>query len=136
MPGDRGRTAVVAGEADLAILEEVLDAFDRLWDERPPGIEEHRYLFALAVSEIVTNIVQHNEGQHFRLSVQLTVGEASLEASITDEAPPAELVVGSAEMPDVHSESGRGLVLAETVLDELRHEATDSGNRWTLRRNL
>ncbi|SDL42469.1 ATP-binding protein [Tessaracoccus oleiagri] len=136
MPGDRERTAVVTGECDLAILEEVLDALDRLWDEAPPGADEHRYLFALAVSEILTNVIQHNPGPSFALRVELGMGGDALHATIDDGAPPAEVAIEGAGMPDVDSESGRGLALAEAVLDELRHERTASGNRWTLRRGL
>ncbi|MCG3024087.1 hypothetical protein, partial [Escherichia coli] len=62
MGADR-RTAHVAGLAVPAFVEHVLDALDALWQSAPHVTPEDRTLFALAVSEVSTNIAAHGEAQ-------------------------------------------------------------------------
>ncbi|ROR73418.1 ATP-binding protein [Bogoriella caseilytica] len=143
-PRGTGSTRVQAA-ADPEVVEVVLDALERLYDEVADVDPEDRLHFSLAVSEIVTNVVEH--GAH-----RIAVGEApeaprpgididvcveittdALRATVTDTAEASEMPLAQATMPDEWEESGRGLALALQVLDELRHDASPS-NTWHLSR--
>jgi serine/threonine-protein kinase RsbW len=136
MPGET-RRARLSGPAGLATVEEILDTLEGLWPELPDVPAEDRTLFTLAVSEIATNMVQHGEVTASRtLSVEIVLSADELRAVLVDTAPPASIDWHGVAMPDVDSESGRGLALARTVLDEFSHTYDDRGNTWVLVRRV
>lgn len=125
----------IQGPADLALIDAVNDALEELWSEVPGVSEEDRLLFGLAVSEVVTNVVEHAAGDATpTVVVELSIERDRLLAVLSDDADPALIRLGDVRMPDVDAESGRGLALALAALDELRHEAGE-GNTWVLRRD-
>ena len=126
---------VVDGPAELAFVDRVLDAVQSLGEELQNDFEQDRTLFMLAVSEITTNIVMHNEGE-VSVRVELDASPQELRAVIRDTAPPADVDVDDVRLPGADAESGRGLALAHAVLDGLRHESGPEGNTWTLWRTL
>lgn len=127
--------AQVEGPASPALVEEVLDALDGLWSRAPEVSAEDRTLFTLAVSEVVTNMVQHGRpAGEFRVQVELRITPEALAAMLSDTAEPISLELAGAEMPDADEESGRGLALARTVLDDFTHTAGADGNTWMLSR--
>lgn len=134
-----GPDQVVDGLAEPAFVERVLDAVQSLGTELQSGFEQDRTLFMLAVSEITTNIVMHNEGEA-SVRVELDASPQELRAVIRDTAPPAavdvDVDVDDVRLPGPDAESGRGLALAHAVLDGLRHESGPEGNTWTLWRTL
>lgn len=124
----------LAGRADLALVDAVHEALDDLWREVPDVSDEDRLLFALAVSEVATNVVEHAAGDaQPTVSIRLRVDDEQLVAVMSDDADPALIRLDDVSMPDADAESGRGLALALAALDELRHETGD-GNVWVLRR--
>lgn len=125
----------IHGHADMALIDAVHDALEELWLEVPGVLEEDRLLFGLAVSEVVTNVVEHAAGDATpTVVVELSVEHERLLAVLSDDAEPALIRLGDVEMPGSDAESGRGLALALATLDELRHE-TGEGNTWILRRD-
>ncbi len=52
--------------------------------------------------------------------------------TFTDNGLPANIDLTSVAMPDTMAERGRGLALAQTVLDQLAYRGDDLGNQWTL----
>jgi len=130
------RVVHVAGIADAGLPDRVFDALETLWDAAPHVGEEDRSLFALAVSEIAANVVEHAEAREpIHVSVALSVDDDALGAVFTDTADPALIDLGRVSMPGEDAESGRGLALALATLDELVHETHD-GNTWRLRRDI
>lgn len=130
------RTQRVSGMVDADFPDRVLDALTALWSSGPPLPDEDRELFALAVSEIASNIVEHARAREaVHVTLTLTVSENMLEGVFTDTADPALIDLSAVQMPDWDAESGRGLALALATLDELIHETHD-GNTWRLRRAL
>ncbi len=97
--------------------------------------DEDRSLFLLAVSEVTTNIVTHG-GPGATLTLDVGIHAEDLRARIDDTAPPALIDWNSVSLPSEEAVSGRGLAIAVAVLDELSHEATETGNVWLLRRSL
>ncbi|WP_431805893.1 ATP-binding protein [Microbacterium paraoxydans] len=126
----------VDGPAGLALVDSALDALDRLWADGPEIPAEDQVLFALAVSEVTTNIAQHNERTDVVFSVDVRVSPEELRAYIRDTAPPAPIDWDTVAMPGEDSESGRGLALSQAALDEFRHVPGDTGNTWVLVRRV
>ncbi|WP_158868428.1 ATP-binding protein [Leifsonia sp. AG29] len=123
--------------ADLASIGRVHEIFERLSERRPDLTGDLRSAFELAVVEVVTNVVQHSEEERpvqVELLIRTTPG--GLEAVVTDDAPPVDLAVADAAMPDPEDlgESGRGLALIGLLVDRFEHEPLAAGNRWTLAR--
>ncbi|OAN39029.1 ATP-binding protein [Microbacterium sp. H83] len=136
MPADE-RTAHIDGPARLALVDSILDAVDDICEQTPLVSPEDRAAFSLAVSEVATNMVQHGGSETpVTLSVDLRLGDGELRAALVDTAPPASIDWHGVAMPDVDAEGGRGLALAQSVLDEITHSYDESGNTWVLRRRL
>ncbi|WP_341579596.1 ATP-binding protein [Microbacterium schleiferi] len=124
------------GFADATFIDEVHRSFATLWASAAHVGEEDRMLFELAVSEIASNVVMHAQGRDpIEVSLSLRVDDVALEAVFTDSADPALIDLAEVQMPGSDAESGRGLALALSVLDELVHEP-GPGNVWRLRRSL
>lgn len=126
---------VIKGSADLVLVERLLDAIEGLRGPDANVPEPDRALFMLAVSEIATNIATHNTGQ-VALGAELHAHPDELRAILRDTAPPVDIAWDTVELPDTDAESGRGLALARSVLDEFRHETDSRGNIWILVRRL
>lgn len=126
----------VDGPAGLALVDRVLDELERLWLTAAEVPVEDRILFGLALSEITTNIAQHNVDAEVTVNVAVRVIDGALRADITDSAPPAAIDWEAVSMPEEESESGRGLALSRAVLDEFTHTADERGNRWLLQRRV
>lgn len=130
-------TVHIDGPAGLALVDRVLDALDALWASAPDVPEDDRSLFTLAVSEVATNMVQHGvTTTPVTLAIDIVVASDELRATLVDTAPPASIDWHGVSMPDADSESGRGLALAQAVLDEFGHTYDDRGNTWVLRRRI
>lgn len=135
MSADRQVSHVLEGLAELEFVDRLLDTLDGLWETADYVPDLDRTLFMLAVSEITTNIAKHSEGP-VAVRVQLDVSPEQLQATIRDTALPAGIDWESVELADPEAESGRGLALARSALDELDHDADPRGNTWTLARKL
>ncbi len=124
----------IAQHATPDFVDAVHDALEELWRRVPDVGDEDRMLFALAMSEIATNVVSHAEGRELiEVRVTITASDDALTAVFTDTADPALIDLGAVSMPGAEAESGRGLALALAALDELTHD-TDDGNTWRLAR--
>ncbi|GAA3602968.1 ATP-binding protein [Agrococcus terreus] len=120
------------GPADLRLVEQVLDALERLYEAADDVAADDRVLFQLAVSEVATNIAEHGlPPGSVRVRVRLEVAPERLAASFVDTARPASVDLDEAEMAAPLEESGRGLAMAVAALDEFTHERS-GGNTWSL----
>ncbi|WP_149083839.1 MULTISPECIES: ATP-binding protein [Microbacterium] len=126
----------VDGPAGFALVDRALDELDRLWSQGPEVPAQDQVLFALALSEVTTNIAQHNESADVVLSVDVRVTADELRAYVRDTAPPAPIDWDAVTMPGEEAESGRGLALSQAALDVFTHTVTDLGNTWVLVRRL
>jgi two-component sensor histidine kinase len=68
---------------------------------------------ALLVSELATNAVRHAGGQEFAVEVRQFPDERRLWVGVTD----TEAALPVLRIPDVSSESGRGIQLVSTLAD-------------------
>ncbi len=128
-------THALEGRADLAFVDDLLETIDNLWGQAPYVPDTDRMMFMLAVSEIVTNIVKHNENP-VGIAVNLTVEPEQLKAVIQDDAPVLKMRWDELSPAGEDDESGRGMALVRTVLHEFRSDARPPGNQWMLVRKL
>lgn len=112
-------------------LEHLRHATDRALDDRS------LLLFETALGEIGSNVLTHGRPPGTELPVQyrLRLVDGVLEASLSDSGAPVHEHLGR-EMPDHASESGRGLAMARSILDELGYERDGEVNRWRLVKRL
>lgn len=92
---------------------------------------------AIAVAEVVGNIIEHGGAQHrpVRIEMQLTLSDiGQVRICFTDDGDelPAEVDLSAVSMPDPTAENGRGLVLAQAVLEQLSYQRDSAINYWTL----
>ena len=127
-----------AGSADIGgahpdPLGAIQAELDSLWLAHPHVPDDVRTQMSIAAAEIGANIIEHTGGRQpvgIRMGSEL-VGD-QVHVTFTDDGPPADIDLASVAMPDAMAERGRGLALAQTVLDQLAYRCDDLGNHWTL----
>ena len=134
--GDPARELIFTGPAGPQSLEQVHQLMQQLWDQEPGVPATDRYLFATALVELLTNVIQHGakeDGDIPDLVLRLSVDADRIRAVLLDDGLPAEVDV-NAVLPGGTAESGRGLAVARTALDEMAYERDGTLNRWNLAR--
>ena len=127
--------SILSAVADAAVLDRVESALTDAWVENGDVPNEIRLQMSIAVGEIVANIVEH--GTRGRLEVmielQMSVERDRVVVAIIDDGneTPADMSI-VASMPEDLSERGRGLPMAQTVLDSLEYERLPHANAWLL----
>lgn len=127
-----------AGSADIGgahpdSLGAIQGELDSLWLIHPHVPDDVRTQMSIAAAEIGANIVEHTGGRQpvaIKMGAKL-VGD-QVHVTFADDGPPVDIDLASAAMPDAMAERGRGLALAQTVLDQLAYRCDDLGNQWTL----
>jgi serine/threonine-protein kinase RsbW len=92
--------------------------------------DDWRMRFELAVSEIAANIIEH--AQPHVMNLRLRVHSGNVIAEFADSGLGWEGPPEPSEVLDDLAETGRGLELATTAVDDLVYERTGSTNRWQL----
>jgi serine/threonine-protein kinase RsbW len=88
----------------------------------------------IATAEIGANIVEHAAASRsVCLTMDVTVFPDRVRVEFTDDGDPVPVPVDLAavQMPDEFAQRGRGLALAQAVLDDLTYRRTHL-NHWTL----
>lgn len=135
MPPENGRYAV-DGFAVPTEIDRLHALLDQVGADNPQLEPMDLMLFVTAVIEIANNVVEHGtpEGQ-VRWRFQVSVTKDAIVADLHDTGQEFVPTLGE-EMPGEDAEGGRGLALAEAVLDELEVRRTDEGNHWRMVRRL
>ena len=114
-------------------LGAIQSELDTLWSIYPYVPDDVRMRMAIAAAEVGANILEHTGGgQPVRIRMRSELVGDQVHVTFTDNGPPADIDLTSVAMPDAMAERGRGLALAQTVLDQLAHRCDDLGNQWTL----
>jgi serine/threonine-protein kinase RsbW len=94
-------------------------------------------LFETALGEIGGNVLTHGRpaGTERSVDYSLRCDHGLVEASLVDFGAPVHEHLGR-DMPEHESESGRGLAMARSLLDELGYERDGELNRWRLVKRL
>lgn len=138
MAGDlAGTNYAFEGLAVPDELDRVHDLMAKAGAEHPEVPNLDLMLFETAVVEIANNVVEHGGSQGRRVMWRLTVmvGADAIEADLYDSGegftPDQDSV-----MPDPEAEGGRGLAMAEAILDGMELERSERGNHWRLMRRF
>jgi serine/threonine-protein kinase RsbW len=93
--------------------------------------------FEIALAEIGANVLTHGRPSGIDLPVEYTLrlDHGSAVAAFVDHGPPAHHSLARG-MPDPFSESGRGLPMARSLLEELGYERDGEVNKWRLVKRL
>jgi serine/threonine-protein kinase RsbW len=134
-------TGTVVSREARTRLDSVHYALEGFWNrlgESAP--EDWKMLFELAVCEIAANIIEHARADVMEFDIRITIDGRQVVAEFTDTGQPysrsAMSKARSSNPLDDFDERGRGLTLAETVLDELSYERTGTTNSWRLVKQL
>lgn len=137
------------GEMGAEVTEYVLEGFavpeqlDALHSLLAQAAEEHPeldsmdvMLFETAIVEIANNVVKHGQPEgKVRWRFKVRVREHEIEAELDDTAQQFTPARGSA-MPGENAEGGRGLPIAEALLDQLECSRMGDRNHWRMVRRL
>ncbi len=132
MSGESYNLSGLAVPEGLDSLHELLARAAREHPSVPSG---DVMMLETAVMEIAGNVIKHGKPSGaVAWTFTLDVGPP-LRATLADSGEQyAETWTG--EMPEEMAESGRGLALANAVLDELLYERRDTINVWTMIRDV
>ena len=119
--------------ADPASLDQVHTLLEAVWGAHEDVGPTDRTSFAIAVSEIAGNIVEHGGGgQAHDFSVRIRVRPQQLEAEFEDPGQRVDVDLAGVQMPDALAESGRGLALALRCVDHLEYRRDGELNHWRM----
>lgn len=127
-----GGTAMeIGGHSDpLAVVDSQLNA---LWSIHPDIPDDIRMQVQIATAEVGANIVEHTGSGHpMRIRMSAAVVGDQVQIDFTDNGPPADIDFAQVAMPDDMAERGRGLAIAQALLDQLAYRCDETGNHWTL----
>ena len=126
---------LASGSAEEGLLDEVHDAFARLWQDHQEVGELDRMLLETAVAEVAANVIAYT-ADGVTVAIEAVVHPDRIEVRFTDDgtAAPDDLVE-EASMPAWEAESGRGLASALAALDDLSYRREGEVNHWDLVRN-
>jgi serine/threonine-protein kinase RsbW len=119
-------------------LETLHDSVQRLRESTGRGQEDRSLMrFEIALAEIGANVLTHGRpaGTDPPVEYWLRLDNGAALAEFIDQGPPAHSSI-SRDMPDTSSESGRGLPMARSLLDELGYERDGEVNKWRLVKRL
>lgn len=131
-----GDTYTVEGFAVPEELESVHAVLSQAATEHPELDPMDVMLFETAVIEIANNVVEYGkpEGEvTWRLTLRIT--DEEIQAELEDTGQEFTRRTG-ATMPGEDAEGGRGIALAETILDKIELERVDGLNHWVMVRKL
>lgn len=113
-------------------LDEVEDILDRMWSVNfhVPGAV--RIEVGIAAAEIAANIVEHAGADYpVWMRMEARVGLNEVRVDFTDNGAPIQVELEQVRLPHEMAETGRGLALAQAVLQTLSYRCNGL-NHWTL----
>ncbi len=129
------RSPILRAFAEREALDEIEQTLSGLWVQHPWVPGEIRTGLGIAVSEIAANIIEHaTKGLERPVQLQMwaQVRDHDVIIEFTDDGIPTLVDLADLETPHELAEGGRGLLLAQAVLDQLTYQRTDGVNHWTL----
>jgi serine/threonine-protein kinase RsbW len=122
--------------ADAAALEKLGPFIEALGVSRDRTFKTR---LRLAIHELCINIIQHAyAGANGTIAIEAVYESCTLTITVTDSAPNAYAPPREIALPDPFSlpEGGWGIYIIHQIMDEVRYERLESGNRWHLIKNM
>lgn len=131
-----GKAYVLEGFAVPDQLDAVHHLLGQAAGEHPGLDPTDVMLFETAIIEIANNVVEYGrpEGQ-VRWKFTIRVREDAIEAELDDTGQTFTPAQGTT-MPGEDAEGGRGLPIAEALLDQIEFKRMDDTNHWHMVRRL
>lgn len=127
--GGTGVLDTVAGPTTLCEIDNLLMKVCSACTHVPDRV---RMQMGIAVAEIGANIIEHaGRSRAVRMRMEVRVLHNEVRVNFIDDGFPAQIDLSAVRRVDEWAESGRGLAMAQAVLDRLcysRHWV----NHWTL----
>lgn len=115
------------------VLSEFHCLLNRAWERHGEVPASIRISMTTAVAEIGANIIQYaDSGRPVTLRMEVDVAPHRVTVVFVDNGQPAGVDLESVRFPDARAQRGRGLALANAVLDRLSYRRDERWNRWTL----
>ena len=131
MPGESVGT--LTAPAEPTSLDQVHALLEAVWTAHDDVAPADRMHFAIAVTEVAGNIVQHaGDGRPLAFTLHIGVESDLLTADFQDPGRRVDVDLTTVGMPRDAAESGRGLALALLCVDQLEYRRDGQTNRWRL----
>jgi serine/threonine-protein kinase RsbW len=137
---DRG--AAIQRSATLLVPPENVDAvhdlLDQVWAAAPSVATIEQFRFATALIELCGNVMEYATASGIiDFKVDITVTACTLEALVVDSGISNSLDINRVrDMPEEFSESGRGIAMIQSLVDEFTYERDGDVNRWRIFRTV
>lgn len=127
---------MLTASAELASLDRVHALLEAAWTAREDVLPADRIHFAIAVTEVAGNIIEHSsDGRALEFSLHIRVGDASLEAEFEDPGRRVNVDLTSVGLPADLAESGCGLAPTLRCVDRLEYRREGQVNHWRMVRH-
>lgn len=118
-------------------IDTVLDLLGTVWLDAPDVPAADRMRFETALIELAMNVLQHADaGAGVECVLAIVITSDRLDAALTDHGLAPVVDLRARAMPEALAESGRGIALVQTLVDELDYARTGDTNRWHISRRL
>jgi serine/threonine-protein kinase RsbW len=127
----------VVFDSPPATVDDIHRVLEEFW-QKAPGIDlVDRLSFETALIELSSNVIRHaDDGHGLSCELEISCTEDALTAELQDTGRPGGLYESAPDMPDVDSESGRGLPIIHALVNAVTYERISGYNRWYLMRKL
>ena len=128
----RSESRVLETAAGPGALGDIETALERTWSTHPHVPPTVRMHMGIAAGEIGANIIEHAApGRLVRIWMDAEVSVSQVQLEFTDDGDPVQIDLMAVSMPEETAERGRGLALAQAVLERLSYSRAGL-NHWIL----
>lgn len=115
-------------------VDDAHDFLHEVWTHHPELCSTDRMAVETIMSELITNVIQHNPNREVLCEVEITVFGDRLVLQTWDTGNPLPEPPHRSPMPDEAAESGRGLALIHLLADQVDYSAESGRNTWYISR--
>jgi len=114
-------------------LDDIHARLEDCWADNGHVPESIRNQVAIAVAEIVANIVEHAaQAGPVLMHMSIEVRDDEVHVSFTDDGSPCPVDPDEANMPDEFADRRRGIPMIRAVLSKLSYHRSPTHNHWRL----
>lgn len=115
-------------------VDDAHDFLQAVWTQHPEVSSSDRMALETIMSELITNVIQHNPDRVVLCEVELSVFPDRLVLQTWDTGNPLPEPPHRHSMPGEAAESGRGLALIHLLAPEVDYATEDGRNTWHIAR--